>query len=317
MGKLTYLERRLAGGLSRVRYGAAEASAAPLGGHWDRNMTFNNREIAVAFWLVVIFIWSLTKKDVRSSFSALLKTLFTWKIILPLTGMLAYIALCIALLARANFWHWSNLKDTLLWTIGSAFGLFLRSNEAGGDEKFFRSAVYENLKFVAMLEFVVNMYTFPLWVEIVFVPLVALMVLINEYAKWKEEEGFDKVRSFSAGLLGIIGIGVLAFTIRQVVGDLREFATTQMLFDLVLPFVLTSFLLPFIYMMALLIQYETLFMRIDFFTPDKSLSRYAKLKVFLSCNFHLYRLHRFSRKAGVLKFRDKDELIERIQSLCK
>ena len=280
-------------------------------------MTFNNREIAVAFWLVVIFIWSLTKKDVRSSFSALLKTLFTWKIILPLTGMLAYIALCIALLARANFWHWSNLKDTLLWTIGSAFGLFLRSNEAGGDEKFFRSAVYENLKFVAMLEFVVNMYTFPLWVEIVFVPLVALMVLINEYAKWKEEEGFDKVRSFSAGLLGIIGIGVLAFTIRQVVGDLREFATTQMLFDLVLPFVLTSFLLPFIYMMALLIQYETLFMRIDFFTPDKSLSRYAKLKVFLSCNFHLYRLHRFSRKAGVLKFRDKDELIERIQSLCK
>ncbi|RKY85096.1 hypothetical protein DRQ11_10475 [candidate division KSB1 bacterium] len=280
-------------------------------------MTFNNREIAVAFWLAVIFIWSLTKKDVRSSFSALLKTLFTWKIVLPLTGMLAYIALCIALLARANFWHWSNFKDTLLWTIGSAFGLFLRSNEAGGDEKFFRSAVYENLKFVAMLEFVVNMYTFPLWVEIVFVPLVALMVLINEYAKWKEEEGFDKVRSFSAGLLGIIGIGVLAFTIRQVVGDLREFATTQMLFDLVLPFVLTSFLLPFIYMMALLIQYETLFMRIDFFTPDKSLSRYAKLKVFLSCNFHLYRLHRFSRKAGVLKFRDKDELIERIQSLCK
>jgi len=280
-------------------------------------MTFDNREIAVAFWLAVIFIWSLTKKDVRSSFSALLKTLFTWKIILPLTGMLAYIALCIALLARANFWHWSNLKDTLLWTIGSAFGLFLRSNEAGGDEKFFRSAVYENLKFVAMLEFVVNMYTFPLGVEIVFVPLVALMVLINEYAKRKEEEGFDKVRSFSAGLLGIIGIGVLAFTIRQVVGDLREFATAQMLFDLVLPFVLTSFLLPFIYMMALLIQYETLFMRIDFFTPDKSLSRYAKLKVFLSCNFHLYRLHRFSRKAGVLKFRDKDELIERIQSLCK
>jgi len=279
-------------------------------------MTFNNREIAVAFWLAVIFIWSLTKKDVRSSFSALLKTLFTWKIVLPLTGMLAYIALCIALLARANFWHWSNFKDTLLWTIGSAFGLFLRSNEAGGDEKFFRSAVYENLKFVAMLEFVVNMYTFPLWVEIVFVPLVALIVLINEYAKWKEEEGFGKVRSLSAGLLGIIGIGVLAFTVSQVVGDLREFATAQMLFDLVLPFMLTSFLLPFIYMMALLIQYETLFMRIDFFTPDKSLSRYAKLKVFLSCNFHLYRLHRFSRKAGVLKFRDKDELIERIQSLC-
>ena len=280
-------------------------------------MTFDNREIAVAFWLAVIFIWSLTKKDVRSSFSALLKTLFTWRIILPLMGMLAYIALCVALLARANLWHWSNLKDTLLWTIGSAFGLFLRSNEAGGDEKFFRSAVYENLKFVAMLEFVVNMYTFPLGVEIVFVPLVALMVLINEYAKRKEEEGFDKVRSFSAGLLGIIGIGVLAFTIRQVVGDLREFATAQMLFDLVLPFVLTSFLLPFIYMMALLIQYETLFMRIDFFTPDKSLSRYAKLKVFLSCNFHLYRLHRFSRKAGILKFRDKDEVIERIQSLCK
>ena len=280
-------------------------------------MTFNNREIAVAFWLAVIFIWSLTKKDVRSSFSALLKILFTWKIILPLMGMLAYIALCVALLARANLWHWSNLKDTLLWTIGSAFGLFLRSNEAGGDEKFFRSAVYENLKFVAMLEFVVNMYTFPLWVEIIFVPLVALMVLINEYAKWKEGEGFDKVRSFSAGLLGIIGIGVLAFTIRQVVGDLHEFATAQMLFDFVLPFVLTSFLLPFIYMMALLIHYETLFMRIDFFTPDKSLSRYAKLKVFLSCNFHLYRLHRFSRKAGILKFRDKDEVIERIQSLCK
>ena len=209
------------------------------------------------------------------------------------------------------------MKDTVLWTVVSAFGLFLRSNEAGDDEKFFLSAVYENLKFAALLEFVVNMYTFPLIVEIVLMPLAVLLALISEYTKRKEGEGFDEVRGFSEGLLAILGIGILAFTLKQITGNLHEFATAQTLFDFLLPFVLTLLLLPFIYVLALLIQYEALFTRVDFFTPDKSLSRYVKWKIIRACNLHLYRLHRFSRRAGILRFRDKNEVRERIESLCK
>ena len=280
-------------------------------------LTLNSREIATVFWLFVLLLWSLTKENIRYYIIEIVKILLRWKLLLPLVGMFVYTGVWVLLLTKAGLWQWSQLKDTLLWALGSAGVLLFRANEAGDNEKFFLKAVRENIGVAALLEFVLNLYTFALWIEMVLIPFVGLLGLVEAYTRIRRDKDLDRVHRFVSGLLGFIGFVILALTLREVIHHWSSLATLQTLADYLLPFVLTVGLLPYIYVFALLIQYETLFVRVDIFTEDKALSRYVKWKIFLACNLHLYRLHRFSTSAGVLKFRSKEEALRRIKGLCK
>jgi len=281
-------------------------------------LELNSREIAIIFWLLVLLLWlSIKEKNIRYHIIGIVKILLRWKLLLPLVGMFVYIGVWVFLLAKAGLWQWSQLKDTLLWALASAGALLFRANEAGGDEKFFLRAVRENIGVAALLELVLNSYTFSLWIEIVLIPFVGLLGLVEAYTKIRRDKDLDKVHRFVSGLLGFIGFVILALTLREVIHHWGSLATLQTLADYLLPFALTVGLLPYIYIFALLIQYETLFVRVDIFTKDKALSRYVKWKIFLICNFHLYQLHHFSTSVGVPGFRSKEEALRRIKELCK
>ena len=280
-------------------------------------LTLNSREIATVFWLFVLLLWSLTKENIRYYIIEIVKILLRWKLLLPLVGMFVYTGVWVLLLTKAGLWQWSQLKDTLLWALGSAGVLLFRANEAGDNEKFFLKAVRENIGVAALLEFVLNLYTFALWIEMVLIPFVGLLGLVEAYTRIRRDKDLDRVHRFVSGLLGFIGFVILALTLREVIHHWSSLATLQTLADYLLPFVLTVGLLPYIYVFALLIQYETLFVRVDILTEDKALSRYVKWKIFLACNLHLCRLHRFSTSAGALKFRSKKEALRGIKGLCK
>ena len=277
----------------------------------------NNREIAIGFWLLVVLVWLLTKRELRHSFFNLVKAFFKWKLLSPLIGLFVYIGILTMVLAKIGFWQWDQAKDTVLWTLGSAGVFLFRSNDAGDEEKFFSKIIYENIGFAAILEFIINFYTFPLWVEIFFVPFVAILVVIETYTGLQHEEDMKKIQRFVTGLLVFIGGVVLFFTIKKFINHWYSLVNTRILFDYLLPFVFTIGVIPYIYIFALLIEYEILFVRVDFFTMEKALSRYIKLRIFLSCNFHLYKLHRFAKSIGIIQFSSKSEAAHRIKKLCK
>ena len=140
---------------------------------------FTNREIATTIWLIIFFIWALSISGVRHSIRDLLRTLFNKKIFIPLMTMLLYIVFMVIVFEKIHFWNISATKDTILWTLGSAFGMYFSLNKVAQDENYFNNVILDNLKIVLLLEFVVNLYSFSLPVELIVIPIVSFIVLLN------------------------------------------------------------------------------------------------------------------------------------------
>jgi hypothetical protein len=66
------------------------------------------------------------------------------------------------------------------------------------DKSFFKNSVIDNLKLLAILQFVVGVYTFPIWIEILLVPVLALisaMLAIAENEKISPSQKPSKILS--------------------------------------------------------------------------------------------------------------------------
>ena len=72
---------------------------------------------------------------------------------------------------RVHAWDLSLLKDTLLWYFGVATVMFFSAHEATRGSRSFRSLVLKNLQFAIVLEFIVNLYVFNIFVELLLVPI--------------------------------------------------------------------------------------------------------------------------------------------------
>ena len=90
---------------------------------------FNNREISIAIWVVILAVWVSTHATVRKSFSRVVKVFCNKIILTTLALMGAYISLLIFGLYQLGFWDTGHLKNTVIWSLSvDAISLF-RINE--------------------------------------------------------------------------------------------------------------------------------------------------------------------------------------------
>ncbi len=77
----------------------------------------NNREWAILIWLGIFLIWALSRKDIRSILGNVLREVGSPQILVPLGGMLGYVALEVWLGYKATLWRSYLTKDTIAWLI--------------------------------------------------------------------------------------------------------------------------------------------------------------------------------------------------------
>ena len=99
-----------------------------------------------------------------------------------------------------------------------------------------------------VLEFVVNLNVFDLWVELVLVPVLVIVSMLIAYSSTNAEH--KRVESLLTYIAGFFGIIILGFTLYSILTDLQAFASVDNLRDLLLAPVFTVAFLPFIYLKA-------------------------------------------------------------------
>lgn len=250
----------------------------------------------------------MSNSDIRRAFRDVLRAFFNKKIIFPLITMLAYIFLITIAFKKIGFWDLSATKDTILWTLGTAVTTYFGLNKVAQDNDYFRNAILDNFKFVLILEFIVNFYSFNLITEIILIPIATFIVMLNTVAKTRAE--YKQVNKFLNFVLGVFGLFLLGFTFREMILDFQNFATLKSLRDFLLPPLFSIALLPFIYVMALFMQYELFFVRIEIANKDSNFAKMVKRKVFATCNINLSKLTKVSKKAGYPKVNSQDDILE-------
>jgi len=276
---------------------------------------FNNREISTAIWLMVFAIWAITKSGVRAALRNLIRSFLKWQILVPLLAMIVYIALMVWGLSATGFWDASAIKITVLWVFGSALIMLFLANEAQKKEGFFRKAILNNLTLIAVLEFVLNVYTFSLWIELLLVPSLTLIVMLKTVAELrvKVESSYKVVDSLLGYVLAFIGLGLLSLTICQVINYPDRFLTIYNMRDFLLPVVLSSLFLPFLYIWALILTYEKIFVLINIFNEDRKLARYFKWLVLLNFHFRLWRLMKWRQQVSIRHVNSREDVVNLVK----
>ena len=263
---------------------------------------FNDREKAIIIWVLILLVWCFAQKSVRENvrapFFSLLKILFVGKIGVGLFAMVSYVSLIVFLFYIVHLWDISLLKDTIYWFLGAAFIMFINISKVTEKSGYFKNVLLDNLKFSIILEFIINLYVFNIFIELILVPLISVIIAMITFSDKKKE--YAQVKKILSALLSIIGLCLLFFAFIHVFGDFKDFATVQNAKSFLLPLVLTVTFLPFIYLLALYATYDSFFVRVDIWLKEnKKLARYTKWQIFRVCHINLKKLNKFSKKSSL------------------
>lgn len=265
---------------------------------------FNTREIAIGIWLLVFAVFVVLIRSTRESLLPVLNALFKPKILTPVFLLSICVALIVFVLYEAGVWKVSQLKNTTIWYFSVALLSIFRIPQIKDDDNYFRNEVKNSLKLVVVLEFVIAFYTFPLLVELVIVPVVTFLIILQAFSETKQL--YIQVSRLLANILTAFGCGLIIYAGYMLITEPSKFFHAGTLSDFVLPIVLTITFLPFLFVLTVYVRYEILLIRIEFLYQIESERRRAKRTALFGFHIRTSLLKRWLHYIQVYRPREPD-----------
>ncbi|MFB2735238.1 hypothetical protein [Shewanella mangrovisoli] len=278
----------------------------------------NNREIAIAFWLLLISvcIFSFPRMaEVRNALKGILVALFVRQIMTVFCLMIAYMAIVIYWLYELELWNFEQLKNTVFWCISVGFMSLFKLENIKKDKRFFKQSVLDNLKLLAILQFVVGVYTFPLWVEVLIVPILALIGTMLAIAE--TDKKYHQTKVILEYFLSLFGVVLIAYTLYMLMTNFGEFGKEKTVYDFFVPPLLTLCYLPFIFFMLVYSTYEQVFFRLKYSIKNRFYRYLAKIYALILFNIRLNLLERWSYQAVRANIESHSDLINTFKYIFK
>ena len=277
---------------------------------------FNSREIASFVWLIIIFSAALIKeKKMRISLKNVFLSFTKLKILITIFFMISYLIPIIFCLKKINFWDFSLLKDTILWFIFSGFIMIFSYLDDSNKKEFFKNTVVSNFKFLILFEFIINSFNFNLIGELIFIPFVTIISIMEKISENKEE--YKSVNKFFKIIIFFIGLIIIFLSFKHLILDYKEFQNLSTLKNLLLAPILTILFIPIIYILGLLIEYDGLFCRLNMGLPKKNnIKLYAKFHLFKELKINLNRIYKANNMGiyNLMKIQTKEDVKEMIRT---
>lgn len=269
---------------------------------------FSSRELSLLTWLLGLVIFCLVQTDIRKSLKGVVEAFCQKQILICLFLFALYVTSVCTLLSIIGLWGLGNLKTTVFWFVGAGLVALFDAQRAAEKEHFFRDALKDQLSVIILLEFIVNFYAFSYWVELLILPVTTFLYATTVYAEGKAE--YKPAHNFLSWILAIFGSYLLGHGLYMAIHNYSEIINQPQLIELVLLPLLSISILPFIYLLALFMTYEILFIRVNFWTKDEHLARLAKHRLIRVFNINLKQLIAFSKKHGMINIESVDDLKE-------
>ncbi len=257
-------------------------------------VTFNNREIAIAFWLLILAAWAMRNADIRKSLASVLRLFFRLKIFVPFILMILYTAAAVILLDAVNLWNIPLLKDTIMWFCVFAMAMMMQFVTSDNAENIFQKILVDSIKVVIIIEFLVNTYTLSLPAELVIVPVLSIVAMLDVFAN--SDKQYSMVAKFTKGVQIVIGFLILAIALGKAISDLHNLQTLDTVRSIALAPLLSLLFSPFLYVMVLASKYELIFWRLDLgMEKERRLKRYARFQILMYAGLSLRKLQHILR----------------------
>jgi hypothetical protein len=217
-------------------------------------------------------------------------------------------------------WSPSLTKDVSTWALFTAFVLVLNVNKAKKDPAHFRNVALQSLGLVILVEFLLDNYPFELIGELVLVPVVSLIVMMHAFSA--RDAQYASARRVLDFMLVLIGGFLILHVISSMLRDFQGLMTTENLYSLLLPSVLTITFIPYLYMLAVVMAYQNCFITFRFSLQGyPELVPIAQRKTLMACRFNLGKIRLFESELPTMIKRspnkDRTAVINAVRDLTK
>lgn len=265
----------------------------------------NSRQAAGLLWLVVFIVWVVYKNpaSLRQSVRSLLKTFFSRQILALFTLIIGYNAVVVWGLWRVGYWDTTMLYDTITFVAIGGIGSVFKASPQGVtyDRQFFFKTLVVNLEVMVLFAFLADFFPFHFLIEFfLVVPFMTMLVLLVTFTD--KRQGAEQVHRFLSGVQGLVGIALISYLLGKVITQFQQLMNLQALYQLLLPFVMSAFFLPILFLVCVDFAYQSAWMRISLKQQDKRLARWKKRRLFLRFGLNLRGLQTFRRSPFIHEY---------------
>lgn len=258
----------------------------------------NNRELASLILVGGLVLVTCVKRDLRSSLLEVLRTAFAGRLLILWLAYTATITAVVVGEAYIGLRYHGSVKDAVVWAVFAGLPLLGRFDAVSKDPELLRRMLLQAVGLTAFVEGFVNLYVFPLWVEIPGQVFLALVVMVSVVAG--SEQANRAAKRLLDGLLGVIGLTAITWTAWQLAANWAAVDLRATALSFVQPVVLTLAVLALTYVVSVVSAYERAFIRLQYPLGEPDVRR--RHKVALLVGLHL-RVVKVSRFAGALSLR--------------
>lgn len=256
---------------------------------------FSTREVVSGIYFSLIIMWVLLNRKTRKSAIQLVRTACTRKLVIPFLGMIIYAGVLVYGFSLIPVWKWEYLKDVVTWVLFAGIPLCFNAVSQKDEEHYFRNIVTDNFKYTALSEFFLGIFTFPFFAELILQPILFFLFMMQSFLEGNEKD--RKAKNMIDGVITIVGILILVFSIRQAVDTYRQLGAIDILVSFLIPIILSAVYVPVAYFFAIYAKYEVLFIRMGFKLPqNKKVALKRRLKVIYSCKLSYRKICRFEKE---------------------
>ena len=241
---------------------------------------FDTRQIAILIWLLILFVFSLVRPELRKQLLLLVKTSFTKVILLPFLLLLVYTVPVLYLLHWRGIWYSNIIGDYVFWYFGVGLATMVKVSEVSSTT-YFKEFLIDAIKLTVLVEFVANFYTFNIWIEILEIPF--LFLLFSTLSKFDEQRPISKKFSRVERMISIFGLIIIATFIYELVLNSSKFFQLNTLWEFVLPIFLTVLFVPFLYLFTVYITYERIFQILNNFIKSPYVEKLGRKVTAKTC----------------------------------
>lgn len=272
----------------------------------------STREWATIIWAVLLLAFVLRNRECRKGIRNVIKQFFAPKLRILLEIILLYVLIITVIFFYLPLWENIYIKDIIIWLLCSGVAICMNSVSNEADEKYIKYVLKDNLKMTIILEFIMSTFTFSIWIELVIIPIITIITVMNVKAERKEE--YRTVHKLLDFVLAVAGFWILYETIKIGVNEYKELNVLNTLVSFMIPIVYLILITPLEYALELYSKYETLFVRMTFKEEkNKKVKRRHRIFIIRACKFSVHRVLLFQREYyGKMYVTMKDEEFEQL-----
>ena len=246
---------------------------------------FTTREIATFIWFILFFCLMSINKQVRKNLIRVIKIALAPQLAIPAIIIYLYGILFCIFVSQQPMWEVEYCKDVFMWDTFAGLPLCFGAVQTQ-NAKYFKRIITNNLKLTVLFECVFSTFTYSLIAELIIIPVVFIIGLMQAVADHKNE--YKTIANVFQKLLLIIGFIMLAATCKHAIDEFKISQAPQMVASLIIPLILSILYIPLSYLLSLYANYQEAFIRMTFYEPrEKSIRFHHRIKAIIACKFSI------------------------------